>query len=196
MDAPADDHDVTGWRFFVVGMVVGGGLVVLGVILGASLAANRSPDLAVVGPGPERSLVGIGQAAPPTATPTAVPTATPIPIVPCTVTSGQGAATVTFLAPAPNGMCQTLLGAQSDLQGRAFALCQASGLNPVSAAACSIVLRRYLSGLAVTASSASAGDVVCRGTLADASYEVRDTGSQYVGRVLCWHLQQETPTPS
>jgi hypothetical protein len=182
---------VTGWRFFVVGMLVGGGLVLLGVIVGASLAASRPVGPDGLGPGPDRSGAGTVLPVVPTATATLVPTATPIPIVPCTLASGQGDATVTFTAPAPNGMCQAFLGKQSVVQSRAFALCQASGLNPVSAAACSLVLRRYLSGLSIAPGRTTAGQVSCQGTLGEASYEVRDTGNQYVGHALCWYLAHE-----
>jgi hypothetical protein len=88
-------------------------------------------------------------------------------------------------------MCQALTRARPDLQGRASALCQATGLNLVTAAACSLVLRRYLSALSVGSDATSSGPVVCHGAVGNASYEVRDTGQQYVGRAMCWYLEHE-----
>jgi hypothetical protein len=182
------------WRYFIVGMLVGGGLVVLGIVLGVDLVASRPPIASAstptagsepAGAGPFGLLPGV---AAPVSTPTPIPTATPIPIVSCTVASSQGNATIAFAAPAPNELCQAFTQVQPDLPSRSFALCQAAGLNPVTAVACSVVLRRYLGSLSATPGDAGSGQSVCRGNYGNGTYAVRDTGSQYVGRALCGYL--------
>src|SRR5438128_990319 len=105
------------WRPFIVGMLVGGGLVAFGAVLGVALVAGRSPD----GSPAEATPSGVGpfsllpRGTTTVLTPTPLPTPTPIPLASCTVASGQGNATIVFTAPEPNGMCRAFIQGQTDL---------------------------------------------------------------------------------